>query len=83
MTPPTPSSLASSSSRSISSTESWKTPGIEPTGLRIFEPERTNSGSTSCDGASRVSWMSRRERLGAAEPARTVFGKRRHSLMVD
>ena len=65
-------------SRSISSTESWKTPGIEPTGLRIFAPERTNSGSTSCDGREVRLLDEAAQRLGAAQPARAVFGKRRH-----
>ena len=55
-------SAASRASRSSSSTDVWSTPGIDSTGCRTPVPERTNSGSTSCDGIEPAS----RARGGAA-----------------
>jgi len=49
--PPTPAFAAASASRSISSTEVWLTPGMDPTARRSFLPSRTKTGSTSCAGA--------------------------------
>ena len=43
-TPGTPSALAAAASRTASSTESWKTPGIDGTSRRCPSPLHTNSG---------------------------------------
>ena len=58
-------------SRSSSSTDVCDTPGIDETGVRTPCPARTNSGSTSCDGASTVS----RTRVRSASVRRRRRGR--------
>ena len=55
-----PNRSASRASRSISSTDVWHTPGIDPTACLTPRPDRTNKGKTSCAGASCVSRTMRR-----------------------
>src|SRR6185436_20895243 len=70
-----PSAKASRAVSTILSTECWKTPGIELTGLATPSPGTTNSGSTRLSGERRVSRTSRR-RAGVWRKRRSrVAGK--------
>src|SRR5688572_4417422 len=59
-TPGTPSAFAAAASLTASSTDSWKTPGIDGTSRRTPLPSQTNSGSTKQSGVRCVSRTSRR-----------------------
>src|SRR4051812_13217692 len=57
----TPARKACSASLVSSSTDNWKTPGIEETGCRAFLPGRTKSGSTRWEELNCVSATRRRK----------------------
>ena len=63
MIPPTPARTASAAALRSDSRECCTTPGSDAIGRGSVSPSWTNIGSTSCDGATRVS--STRRRIGA------------------
>ena len=72
-TPGTPSAFAAAASLTISSTDSWKTPGIDADFAPLaFAGARRTADRGSCRRLSRVSRTSARSAARAAQPARPV-----------